>query len=111
MQRDFLWLGFREGKKHHLVSWDLVNRPKELGGLGFGKVTSRNQTLLGKWLWRYPKESFVIWHQVILSIYGTNPNGLDANNLVGWSHRYPWKAITLRFWFFFYTLALWWVMR
>ena len=84
MQRDFLWLGFREGKKHHLVSWDLVNRPKELGGLGFRKVTSRNQALLGKWLWRYPKESFALWHQVILSIYGTHLSGWDANNLVKW---------------------------
>ncbi|RVW84964.1 hypothetical protein CK203_039503 [Vitis vinifera] len=30
---------------------------------------------------------------VILSIYGTHSNGWDANTLVRWSHRCPWKAI------------------
>ncbi|WJZ81407.1 hypothetical protein VitviT2T_001252 [Vitis vinifera] len=31
--------------------------------------------------------------KVILSIYGTHSNGWDANTLVRWSHRCPWKAI------------------
>ncbi|RVW87763.1 hypothetical protein CK203_043985 [Vitis vinifera] len=53
----------------------------------------RNRALLGKWLWRYPRESTALWHQVILSIYGTHSNGWDANTLVRWSHRCPWKAI------------------
>ena len=50
-------------------------RRKEFDGLGFGKIALRNQALLGKWLWRYPKNSFALWHQVTLSIYGTYPNG------------------------------------
>ena len=49
IQRDFLWSGSGEGKKDHLVRWDLVCRPKEFGGLGFGKISLRNQALLGKW--------------------------------------------------------------
>ena len=57
LQRDFLWLGYEEGKKDYLVSWDLVCRPKEVGGVGSGEISLRNQALLGKWLWRYPKES------------------------------------------------------
>ncbi|RVW15777.1 LINE-1 retrotransposable element ORF2 protein [Vitis vinifera] len=50
-----------EGKKDHLVRWEVVSRPKELGGYR--------------------------------SIYGTHPNGWDANMVVRWSHRCPWKAI------------------
>ncbi|RVW87422.1 hypothetical protein CK203_033651 [Vitis vinifera] len=48
----------------------------------------------GKWLWRYPREGSALWHQVILSIYGSHSNGWDANTIVRWSHRCPWKAIS-----------------
>ncbi|RVW63563.1 putative ribonuclease H protein [Vitis vinifera] len=93
LQRDFLWSGAGEGKKDHLIRWDVVSRPKELGGLGFGKTSLRNIALFGKWLWRFPRERSGLWHKVIASIYGTHPNGWDANMVVRWSHRCPWKAI------------------
>ncbi|RVW83327.1 LINE-1 retrotransposable element ORF2 protein [Vitis vinifera] len=80
-------------QKRHLVSWDAVCKPRVKGGLGIGKIPLRNRTLLGKWLWRFPRECTTLWHQVILSIYGTHSNGWDANTLVRWSHRCPWKAI------------------
>ncbi|RVX14250.1 putative ribonuclease H protein [Vitis vinifera] len=94
LQRDFLWSGIGEGKKDHLVRWDVVCKPKEIGGLGFGNISLRNLALLGKWLWRYPREGSALWHQVILSIYGSHSNGWDANTIVTWSHRCPWKAIS-----------------
>ena len=78
MQRDFLWSRAEEGKKDHLIRWYVVSRPKELGGLGFGKTSMRNITLLGKWLWRFPRERSGIGHKVIASIYGTHPNGWDG---------------------------------
>ncbi|KAJ9687316.1 hypothetical protein PVL29_015988 [Vitis rotundifolia] len=93
MQRDFLWSGAGEGKKDHLIRWDVVSRPKELGGLGFEKTSMRNIALLGKWLWRFPRERNGLWHKVIASIFGTHPNGWDANMVVRWSHRCPWKDI------------------
>ncbi|RVW50733.1 putative ribonuclease H protein [Vitis vinifera] len=93
LQRDFLWSGVGEGKRDHLVRWDIVCRPKTIGGLGLGNISWRNLALLGKWLWRYPREGSTLWHQVILSIYGSHSNGWDANTVVRWSHRCPWKAI------------------
>ena len=93
VQRDFLWSRVGEGKRDHFVSWDVVCNPKVKGGLGFGKISLRNLALLGKWLWRYPRESSALWHQVILSFYETHSNGWDANSIVRWSHRCPWKAI------------------
>ncbi|RVW28348.1 Uncharacterized protein CK203_099758 [Vitis vinifera] len=93
LQRDFLWSGVGEGKRDHLVSWDIVCNPKAKGGVGFGKISIRNLALLGKWLWRYPRKGSTPWHQVILSIYGSHSNGWDANTIVRWSHRCPWKAI------------------
>ena len=103
LQRDFLQLRSGEDKRDHMVSWDLVYRPKEFGGLGFEKITVRNQTLLRKWLWRYPQESLALQHQVILSIYGTHPNGQDTNNIIKWSHRYPRKPLHIFSRFFLYT--------
>ncbi|WJZ91178.1 hypothetical protein VitviT2T_010276 [Vitis vinifera] len=85
------WVG--EGKRDHLVRWDVLCKPKTIGGLGFGNISWRNLALLGKWLWRYLREGSALWHQVILSIYGSHSNGWDANTLVRWSHRCPWKAI------------------
>ncbi|RVW60294.1 putative ribonuclease H protein [Vitis vinifera] len=67
MQRDFLWSGVGEGKRDHLVNW--------------GRSV----------------EGSALWHQVILSIYGSHSNGWDVNNIVRWSHRCPWKAIALVF--------------
>ncbi|RVW36770.1 Transposon TX1 uncharacterized 149 kDa protein [Vitis vinifera] len=64
---------------------------------GIGKIPLRNRALLGKWLWRFPRESTSLWHQVILSIYGTHSNGWDANTIVRCSHRCPWKAIAQGF--------------
>ncbi|RVW40762.1 hypothetical protein CK203_080675 [Vitis vinifera] len=81
--------GIGEGKRDHLVSWDVVCKPKAKGGLGFGNISLRNLALLGKWLWRYPREGSALWHQVILSIYGSHSNGWDANTLVRWSHHCP----------------------
>ncbi|WKA03325.1 hypothetical protein VitviT2T_021440 [Vitis vinifera] len=93
LQRDFLWSGVGEGKRDHLVSWEVVCKSKMKGGLGLGRISLRNSALLGKWLWRYPREGSALWHQVILSIYESHSNGWDANTVVRWSHRCPWKAI------------------
>ncbi|RVW52726.1 LINE-1 retrotransposable element ORF2 protein [Vitis vinifera] len=40
-----------EGKRDHLVRWEVVCKPRIIGGLGFGKIPLRNRALLGKWLW------------------------------------------------------------
>ncbi|RVW87868.1 Transposon TX1 uncharacterized 149 kDa protein [Vitis vinifera] len=57
-------------------------------GIGIGKISLKNLALLRKWLWRYLREGSALWHQGILSIYGSH-----SNTIVRWSHRCPWKAI------------------
>ena len=56
LQRDFLSSGAGEGKKDHLLRWEIVCRSKEQGGLGLGKIYLKNRALMGKWLWRFPRE-------------------------------------------------------
>ena len=67
---NFLWSGFGEQKRDHLVSWDSVCKSKGYMGLGFRKIFVRNRTLLGKWLWRFIEERYALWHQVFLSFIG-----------------------------------------
>ena len=39
LQRDFLWSGVEEGKRDNLVRWDVVCKPKTIGGLGLGNIS------------------------------------------------------------------------
>ena len=59
------------------------------GGLGLRKISLRNCAFLRNWLWRFPRESYALWHQVVLSIYGTASNGWEANIIGRWSHYCP----------------------
>ncbi|RVX15460.1 hypothetical protein CK203_009316 [Vitis vinifera] len=40
-----------------------------MGGLAFGKTSMRNSALLGKWLWRFPRERSGLWHKMSLEDY------------------------------------------
>lgn len=54
--RNFLWDG-ADGDSHmHLELWEIVARPKDLGGLGIRNLKLRNKALLGKWWWRFHLE-------------------------------------------------------
>jgi hypothetical protein len=37
-------------KKHHMVKWADLARPKDFGGLGFNDTKLMNQCLLSKWI-------------------------------------------------------------
>ncbi|KAB2635258.1 hypothetical protein D8674_025792 [Pyrus ussuriensis x Pyrus communis] len=92
--KGFLWEGVEEGKKNHLVKWEIVIKSKEEGGLGVGNLRNQNEALLAKWLWRFPKEPNSLWHKVIRSKYGMQDNGWNANPPLRGSSRSPWKDIS-----------------
>jgi hypothetical protein len=49
MQRDFLWGISFEKRKTTWVSWDVIVKPKNLGGLGTKDLELFHYSLLGKW--------------------------------------------------------------
>lgn len=59
----------------HLVRWEIVSLPKDKEGLALGNIVARNIALLGKWLWRFPRESESLWHSIIKSKYGVHDDG------------------------------------
>ncbi|RVW36137.1 putative ribonuclease H protein [Vitis vinifera] len=83
LQRDFLWSGVGEGKRDHLVSWDVMCNPKTKGGLGLGRISLRNSALLGKWLWRYPREGSALWHQEMGKEFDSGKTCGEGINLWG----------------------------
>lgn len=56
LQRNFLWGGNEERRKIAWVSWEVVCKPKEKGGLGLRDLNLFNLSLLGKWSWRLLEE-------------------------------------------------------
>ena len=46
--RDFLWGSTEEKRRMHMVNWDTVTLPKELGGLGLHSMKYRNLAILAK---------------------------------------------------------------
>ncbi|EXB99413.1 hypothetical protein L484_016389 [Morus notabilis] len=92
--RDFFWEGFSEDSATHLVAWNEVSRPKEVGGLGIGNMRKRNQALLAKWLWRFPLEFDSLWYRVVAGKDGLAQNTGEASRV---TFRCPWKSIQSAF--------------
>ena len=65
IQRRFFWSNKERGKFSPLVNWEVVQMPKNLGGLGVGDVLMKNAALLFKWWWRFSTENSMLWKQVI----------------------------------------------
>ena len=71
----------------------MVSKSKKNGRLEVGNLIKRNKALLGKWLWRFLLEKDSLWHAIIVSKYGSHPNGWDANNDINSFLCASWKSI------------------
>ena len=69
IQRDFLWGWGAEGRKIAWVSWRLVCKPREFGGLRIIDPKLFNFALLGKWIWRLGSTEGGLWKEVLISKY------------------------------------------
>ncbi|KAK0575156.1 hypothetical protein LWI29_034688 [Acer saccharum] len=69
MNRDFLWGTTSRNKKIHLVKWDMVCLPKNLGGLGIKKSKMMNQALLAKAGWRLSQRDTGLWGSFLKGKY------------------------------------------
>ena len=48
VNRNFLWGSSDQARKMYWVKWDVVTKPKALGGLGLQSTSGRNTALLAK---------------------------------------------------------------
>jgi hypothetical protein len=95
IQRDFLLGGggLNDEIKMHLVEWDKVCSPMDEGGLGIRSIRRFNQTLLGKWLWRFAYEDGAWWRSVLVAKYGSDWGGWCSGDISGPHGVGLWKYI------------------
>lgn len=64
----FLWFGGKEEEKLHLARWNLIARPKSLGGWGLQRLEIFSLALRMKSFWR-GLFSDTLWHHVLVDKY------------------------------------------
>ncbi|KAK3224465.1 hypothetical protein Dsin_011490 [Dipteronia sinensis] len=72
IQRSFFWGDGVEKRKIHTVSWEMLCRGKDKGGLGISRMLDKNRGLLAKWIWRFGWEENTLWKRVLCAKYGMN---------------------------------------
>ncbi|KAK3188759.1 hypothetical protein Dsin_028320 [Dipteronia sinensis] len=70
LQRSFLWGDGILKQKLHAVDWITVCKSKKNGGLGIGRILSKNEGMLAKWVWRFTVEASSLWKRVVCAKYG-----------------------------------------
>lgn len=69
--KDFLWGSSLEHRKMHLVNWNKVTLPKDLGGLRMIQMKARNLALLAKLYWRLASNLEAPWALMFANKYLT----------------------------------------
>lgn len=52
----FLWRGFEDKRKMHLINWKFISNSFDKGGLGNPDINDLNVALLSTWFYRYANE-------------------------------------------------------
>lgn len=66
--RNFLRDSGMDGKGAHLVSWELVGKPINSGGLEIGNLRIHNKILFALWVWCFSLKSLSLWYKIIVSM-------------------------------------------
>lgn len=69
LTRKFVWGSTEDQNKVHLVSWDQVCQPKEIGGLGLKGLRLMNEAFMLKICWGPLTQHNALWTRVICAKY------------------------------------------
>ncbi|XP_061342522.1 uncharacterized protein LOC133288718 [Gastrolobium bilobum] len=66
LQRNFIW----GNNKAHLVAWDTMYKPKEMGGLGIIRLRTQNEAYIHKLAWKILTDKEELWVKILRAKYG-----------------------------------------
>lgn len=78
LQRSFIWEQEEHSKKVHAISWDVVTKPKNLGGLGIRRLDVVNKACIMKLGWEIRNGAQQLWCKLLKGKYDRNYWGSDA---------------------------------
>ncbi|KAL6205273.1 hypothetical protein ACLB2K_022535 [Fragaria x ananassa] len=93
LNRDFLWGDTEDKKKVHLVNWETVCQPKQLGGIGIKNSSDMNQAMLAKASWRIWHEDSGLWTNIYKAKYLQNQSLVDENYQPPSDCSHTWRSI------------------
>ncbi|CAN1800035.1 Putative ribonuclease H protein At1g65750 [Linum perenne] len=67
--RNFIWGSTNGARKIHNINWDMVCRPKSLGGLGLRSARELNRAFIMKLVWGVLSRPEELWVKVLTSKY------------------------------------------
>ncbi|KAF7812868.1 ribonuclease H [Senna tora] len=87
----FIWSSKSSGRDLHLVNWDKIAKPRDMGGLGLRKARQANTALLGKASWSIITGEDKLWVRILERKYlnGRNPLNIISKPL----DSMVWKGI------------------
>ncbi|MDD0245709.1 hypothetical protein PSY47_23320, partial [Shigella flexneri] len=91
---DFIWGDTNDKKKVHLVNWDTICQPKQLGGLGIKKTSEMNKAMLAKASWRIWQADAGFWAAIFKEKYLLNGCLTDNNYKPPLDCSSTWRSIS-----------------
>lgn len=67
--RNFFWGKGDQQRSLHIINWDVLTTPRNLGGLGIRDTRLMNIALFGKLVWSLLHERDKLWVQVLTHKY------------------------------------------
>ncbi|KAK2435125.1 hypothetical protein QL285_020204 [Trifolium repens] len=104
IQRSFIWGDADQARKCHAVGWEMVTRPKPLGGLGLRGLSTMNKACILKLGRKIQSGANDFWCVVMLGKYKRGSNSGEVVAEVNDSHL--WKPI-VKVWPHLETHSLW----
>lgn len=92
--RSCVWGSHKGRRGIHLLSWDMLIRPKGLGGENIKETRNMNWSLLAKRTWRVFNSEGELWCEVLESKYNVEEHD-DAHFMEKQRSTQIWKGLVL----------------